>query len=79
MPKYKVCAYVCTNFSGLMDSLETDNFDEVQDFVWLNVQHGYNCELIDNECGERNCIYADGLNEYAIDYNDLLMEQQEQM
>lgn len=31
--KYTVKAYLCTNFAGLMDSLETDKFYEVQDFI----------------------------------------------
>lgn len=79
MPKYSVCAYLCTNFSGLMDSLETDNFYEVQDFIWGNCQKGYNCQLTDNETGETNWAYAESFTEETIDYADLLMEQQEQM
>lgn len=77
--RYKVNAYLCTNFAGLMESLETDNFDEVQDFIWANCQKGYNCELIDTERGERNLYYADNFTETTINYDDLLMEQQEQM
>lgn len=87
--KYIVNAYLCTNFTGLMDSLETDNFYEVQDFIWENCQKGYNCELIDTEIGSRNWAYADDFNEDTTDvemkirnntfYADLLMEQQEQM
>ena len=86
MPRYKVCAYLCTNFSGLMDSLETDNFYEVQDFIFENCQKGYNCMLTNNETGEMNWAYAEDFNEETTDvemnntfYNDLLMEQQEQM
>ena len=93
--KYTVKAYLCTNFAGLMDSLETDIWDEVEDFIWENVQKGYNCELIDNETGSRNWAYADDFDEEALNpedlirdhkkssnnefYSDLLMEQQEQM
>lgn len=77
--KYKVCAYLCTNFTGLMDKLETDSFDEVQDFIFENCQKGYNCELRDNESGETNIAYAENFTEETIDYTDLLMEQQEQM
>ena len=85
--KYTVKAYLCTNFAGLMDSLETDNFYEVQDFIWENCQKGYNCELTDNETGESNFAYADDFNEDTVEmeirnntfYTDLLMEQQEQM
>ena len=93
--RYTVKAYLCTNFSGLMDSLETDIFDEVQDFIWENVQRGYNCELTDNERGETNWAYADDFDEETLNpedlirnskkrvasdfYADLIMEQQEQM
>lgn len=76
MPKYTVKAYLCTNFAGLMDSLETDYFSEVEEFIWENTQKGYDCELIDNERGTRNWSYA---TEEFINYCDLLMEQQEQM
>ena len=77
--KYKVDAYLCTNFTGLMDRLETDNFYEVQDFIFENCQKGYNCELRDNESGETHIAYAESFTEETIDYADLLMEQQEQM
>lgn len=93
MAKYTVNAYLCTNFTGLMDSLETDFWFEVEDFIWDNIQKGYNCELIDNETGSRNWAYADDFDEEALNpedllretkkqnlfYADLLMEQQEQM
>lgn len=77
--KYTVKAYLCTNFAGLMDSLETDNFSEVEDFIWTSCQKGYNCTLTDNKTGETNCVYAESFTEDTIDYADLLMEQQEQM
>jgi hypothetical protein len=89
--RYQVNAYLCTNFAGLMESLETDYWNEVEDFIWENVQRGYNCELTDNESGETNWAYADDFDEEALDpedlirdnkktfYADLRMEQQEQM
>lgn len=77
--RYSVNAYLCTNFAGLMDSLETDNFYEVQGFVWKNVQEGHNCEIIDNTIGVKNWVFADDFTEDTIDYADLRMEQQEQM
>ena len=93
--RYTVRAYLCTNFAGLMDSLETDSWDEVEDFIWENAQRGYNCELTDNERGETNWAYADDFGDETMSaddlisnskkremsdfYEDLLMEQQEQM
>ena len=90
--RYLVCAYLCTNFSGLMDRLETDNYSEVEDFIWEYIQKGCNCEIIDNNTGSKNWAYADDFDEEALNpedlirdhkknefYTDLHMEQQEQM
>ena len=81
--RYQVNAYLCTNFAGLMDSLETDDFYEVQDFVWKNCQEGLNCELIDTETGDRNLAYAESFTECTEEvdelFQDLRMEQCEQM
>ena len=72
MPQYTVCAYLCTNFAGLMDSLETDLWFEVEDFIWENIQRGFNCEIIDNETGSRNWAYADDFDEEALNPDDLI-------
>lgn len=81
--RYTVNAYLCTNFAGLMDSLETDDFYEVQDFIWKSCQEGLNCELIDNETGDRGWAYADDFTEDTEDPSELLedlhLEQLEQM
>ena len=93
--RYSVRAYLCTNFSGLMESLETDSWDEVEDFIWENVQQGYNCELTDNDTTNKNYAYAEDFCEETVNpedllrvhkkpsnkqfYADLLMEQREQM
>jgi hypothetical protein len=81
--RYKVNAYLCTNFAGLMDSLETDNFYEVQDFIWKNCQEGLNCELIDTETGNRKWACADAFTEETEEVDELIhdlrMEQCEQM
>ena len=82
MARYTVNAYLCTNFAGLMDSLETDFWNEVEDFIWENVQKGYNCELIDNETGDRDLAYAEDFTEETTQNDwleDLHLEQQEQM
>lgn len=73
--KYTVNAYLCTNFSGLMDSLETDFWFEVEDFIWDNVQKGFNCELIDNETDSRNWAYAEDFDEESLNPEDLLREE----
>lgn len=81
--RYRVCAYLCTNFAGLMDILETDIFDEVQDFVWEHCQKGHDCEVYDTETGDRGWAYAANFTETTEEpnelYADLRMEQCEQM
>ena len=81
--RYRVCAYLCTNFAGLMESLETDDFYEVQDFIWTNCQRGFNCELLDTETGNRNWAYAEDFTEDTEEVDELMrdlrMEQCEQM
>lgn len=81
--RYRVHAYLCTNFAGLMDMIETDDFYEVQDFIWANCQRGYNCELYDTKTGERNWAYANDFTEDTEEpdelIRDLRMEQCEQM
>ena len=63
--RYKVNAYFCTNFAVLMDSLETDSFYEVQDFVDDQCRKGFNCELYDTETGDRGFVY-----ESEVMFND---------
>jgi hypothetical protein len=55
-----------------MNSLETDSWDEVEDFIWENVQRGYNCQLTDNDTGNKNYAYADDFDEEALNPVDLL-------
>ena len=45
---------------------------EVEDFIWENVQRGYNCELNDKETGNKNYAYADDFDEEALNPEDLL-------
>lgn len=63
--RYKVNAYFFTNFAGLMDSLETDSFDEVEDFVYDQCRKGFNCEFYDTETGDRGFVY-----ESEVMFND---------
>lgn len=76
--RYQVNAYLCTNFANLMDSLETDNFYEAQDFVEENCRKGFNCELVDNELNATGWFHADDFEDDDF-YADLRMEQCEQM
>ena len=72
MPRYIVNAYLCTNFAGLMESLGTDDFYEVQDFIWRNCQNGYNCQLTDTERDMVGWAYADDFMEDTIEPDELI-------
>ena len=72
--RYTVKAYLCTNFAGLMDSLETDDWYEVEDFIWYNCQNGLNCTLTDNDKGDTKCIYASDFTEETEEPNELIKE-----
>lgn len=71
--RYRVEACICTNFVFVADTLETDDFYEVQEFIEQKCNDGYDCRLVDNEQGTSGWSYA---SEF---YADLRMEQQEQM
>ena len=73
--RYVVRAYLCTNFVGLMDSLETDIFDEVQEFIWANCQKGYDCELIDRERGITSWAYAADFTENTTEVAELMTKE----
>ena len=95
MKKYTVKAYFCSTHSGLIDTLETNSWTKVEEFIWENCQGGLNCIVVNNETGEQKWAYAEDFNEETVEpkelireikktckstfYEDLLMEQQEQM
>ena len=71
--RYTVTAYFSENLTGVVSVLATDDFAKVQEFVSANCQHDFHCEIIDEELGEIKIIRPE------IFYDDLFMEQQEQM
>ena len=95
--QYTVKAYLEESMRSLVDSLETNSWNEVEEFIWSKCQHGLNCWFVDNtspifEGGEafanrfnENTVEVEELiDRYSfmcspIDYEDLRMEQQEQM
>ena len=60
--RYAVSAYLCTNNPIKIDSLKTDFWFEVEDFIWDNIERGFNCMLIDNETGDINWAYSENFN-----------------
>ena len=73
--KYTVNAYLCTNFAGLMDSLKTDFWFEVEDFIWDNIERGFNCMLIDNETGDINWAYSENFNGDVDELVEIIREE----
>ena len=87
--KYIVNAYIEKSMKGLVATLETKYWTEVEEFIWDKCQRGYNCTFTGDSCG---VAYADRFTKNTVDvdeliiyenkatlYTDLLMEQQEQM
>ena len=79
---------VCLGKS-LVETHKVKYWTEVEDLIWDKCQRGYNCKFTGNSCG---VAYADRFTEKTVDvdeliiynhgntlYDDLLMEQQEQM
>jgi hypothetical protein len=62
-----------------MDTLETDDFYEVQDFIQENCENGYNCELTDNEMNTVGWAYTEDFTQQNDLLKDLYLEQCEQM
>lgn len=81
--RYKATAYLERCLRGAMDGIDTNDWSQIDDFVWKNCQQGLTCEIINNETGERRYAYPDNFSENTIGvedlYNDLRLEQQEQM
>ena len=95
MKRYTVKVYYCGKHSCLMEHFETNSWHSVEEFVLENCQGGYNCIIINNETGSQKWAYAEDFSEGTVEpkdlireikktcksifYEDLLMEQQEQM
>lgn len=62
--KYEVSSYYGKDFKGLEDSLNTDNYDEVETFIWEKLQNGNTVEFIDTETGDRK-RYSPETHEYG--------------
>lgn len=73
--RYVVKAYFLTNFAGLMESLETDDFNEVEEFIWEHCQKGLNCELIDKERDEVKWAYAESFTEDTTEVSELITKE----
>ena len=44
--------YYGKDFKGLEDSLNTNNYDEVETFIWEKLQNGNTVECTDTETGD---------------------------
>ena len=81
--KYKLIAYADRCMKSVVDGRETDDWRQVEEFVWTNTRLGYTCELINTETGNHKYSYPDSFYEDTVSADellaDLLMEQKEQM
>ncbi len=57
--KYTVDACVLTNYVGVLESITTDDWYEVQDFIEKHMEEGNPCRLTDNDTGDVNWAYPE--------------------
>ena len=57
-----------------MEELETDNWSEVENFIWEHCQRGLNCKFIDKESPvyEGGEAFADRFNENTVEVEELI-------
>ena len=72
--KWYVDACWDTGFRGSDHSIATDNWSEVEDFVWDKVQKGFNCLIIDHETGERKYAFAEDFNENTVEPKEIIRD-----
>ena len=73
--RYAVSAQLCTNNPIKIDSLKTDFWFEVEDFIWDNIERGFNCMLIDNETGGINWAYSENFNGDVDELVEIIREE----
>ena len=73
--RYTINAYLCTNNPIKIDSLKTDFWFEVEDFIWDNIEKGFNCMLIDNETGDINWAYSENFNGDVDELVEVIREE----
>lgn len=74
--KYNVSSYYGKNFTGLEDSLNTNNYDEAEAFIWEKVQKGNTVECTDTETGDKK-RYSPETHDYGdetVGIEDYLVE-----
>ena len=69
--KYKLIAYVERCLKGIVDGRDTDDWAQVEEFVWENCQAGYTCEIIYTETGVRKYAHPDNFNENTVSVEEL--------
>ena len=69
--KYKVTSYYGLNYSGIEDTLETDDLQEVEDWIWEKCQKGSMIELINTEIGDIKRYSGEKFDENTMDITDL--------
>ena len=72
--KYKALSYMERCLKGVVSGIDTDEWSLIDEFVWDNCQHGFTCEIINNETGERKYAYPDDFNENTISVEDLIRD-----
>jgi hypothetical protein len=61
--RWKVESCILTNYVSVVETLETDYWFEVQDFIEEQLNEGRACRLTDMSTGDSNWAYPEETNE----------------
>lgn len=73
--RYSVKAYLEKSMRGLIVSLETNDYIEVEEFIWEHCQEGLNCELVDKERDTVHYAYAERFTENTNEVSELITKE----
>lgn len=72
--KYYVDACYDEGFRSSYYAIATDDWSEVEEFVWEYVQQGLNCLIIEHETGKRKYAFAEDFNENTMESKEIIRD-----
>ena len=70
--KWYVKACYDEGFHGLHIAIATDNWSDIEEFVWEYVQKGLNCLIVEHETGKQQYAFAEDFNETTVEPSEII-------
>jgi hypothetical protein len=70
--KWYVNACYDEGFRSSYYAMATDNWSEVEEFIWEYAQQGFNCLIIEHETGKKKYAFAEDFNKNTIDAREII-------